>query len=138
MKTENDFTENQNEEEKFTLLDWVKGLFGLLLFGTLVYVAIMVFDDIVLDSKIYANLTTKSDCEYNVPERWSIVTNGKMYAIKYNAGYYGDEYLRACFLLSDLLLSQEISKPTLFYSECKAKGYLKKYLEHKQPMRNFK
>jgi hypothetical protein len=99
---------------------------------------LLLIDDLAFQEKYYANITTKSDCSYVVPSPFEIITNGKTYAIKHKRKYLGDEYLNVDIFFGDTFFSDEITDPTLFVSECKAKGYLKKYLNHKQSMKDYK
>jgi len=83
------------------------------------------------------NVFIKSDCNYEVPKGYEILTDGKYFVVKCSARYLSDRFLTVGI---DMIqpMYPEITKPTKLVSECKARGYLKRYLKVKNPVKEFK
>lgn len=101
--------------------------YGLYIFLTIVAIVLtgmiaLMIDDLALGNRYYMWATVRDDCEFSLPN-FEIVPNGKgEFAVKYKPkGEYfcqGKDYI---------LYSPSISEPTLFISECNARGYLKEW-----------
>lgn len=132
MKTE-DFTkteiEQKEEKEKIIEINFFKHIFLPLVFVGMLWV----FDMAVFQHFIIMNVFIKSDCNYEVPKGYEILTDGKYFIVKCSK----DQYLSVGW---DMIEPEypDITKPTKLVSECKAKGYLKRYLKVKNPVKNFK
>lgn len=92
------------------------------------------FDGVLMNSRFSNHLIYKEDCDFFVSNDWSIVKNvDGLYAVKRNdnSGMYLSEnrYVREMHIT--------ISEPSLFFTECKAKAYLKEYLKSLEPKMKF-
>lgn len=113
----------ETEQEETTMKDYLFPIIAGLVFITLIFLAV---DNIALQSRYCNELFLKKDCSFVIPDGYEIVTDGKLFVVKVSTSY-GDKYL--CEGSYDITeYSLEISKPSLFFSECKAKSYIKKYM----------
>lgn len=94
------------------------------------------FDYTFFQQRFFCHIFVESACDYTVPDNFKIVSNGKLYAVKRLDGFSSKEnpiYLYQKFAgdMDDIYVS--IRKPTLFFNECKTKGFLKSYLRQQEP-----
>jgi len=87
-------------------------------------------DDQFLNSRYSNDFSLTEDCSFEVPTGWKIVSDGKMFAVKVDNK--DDQYLYDGYRGISKTYSY-IAEPSLFFNECKAKAYLKKYLEQNKP-----
>lgn len=117
---------NQKELKVKSPGDYIGAGVLYMMFVIVALVIAFVIDSLVFQSRTYLNLAYPDACEYQVPKGWKIVSNGEMYAVKKDTpeGLYLWEGRRGT---TEMYIT--ISAPSLFYSECKAKAYLRRYLE---------
>lgn len=134
MKAE-DFTKPEpieyegEENEGNTWLD----ILGISFISLTLLVALWAVDIFALNSFITMNLFIKSDCNYEVPKGYEILTDGKYFIVKCSK----DQYLSVGYDMIEPIFP-DITRPTKLVSECKAKGYLKRYLKNKNLVKDFK
>jgi len=110
-------------------------IFFLLMVALLIFFAV---DSMALQGRFIHAVFLKSACDLVVTEPYKIVANDHLYAVEVK-GMFGAEYLNDCGYGEINAFYLSVSKPSLFYSECKAKGFLKKYLKQQEPkLKNFK
>jgi len=134
MKTE-DFT---NADEP---TDDSKDFTGLIM-GTVLSFVFLLFTFVIVDYYSFSgglsiNLFLKPDCNYVMPDKFSILTDGKYYIVKYEDGIYKDKYLSGdIFDIRDWY--KDIKPPVKLWSECKAKAYIKRFVKEQNPVIGFK
>jgi hypothetical protein len=89
-------------------------------------------DSSFLNERFTHHILLKNECKYEVPPDFKIVSNGKMYAIK---STHNSTFLHNFRNYSELV-DPVVLEPTLFFTECKAKAFLKKHLKSKE-LNNF-
>lgn len=95
--------------------------------GFLLWISFIVIDFVYFEGTKTKDIMYDDECDYKVPKKWRIVSNGKYFAVEYVDEYTGKEYL--CDHRGyPTLFYPTIVLPTVFSSECKAKAYLKEYL----------
>ena len=120
--------EDDNNQTPF----WMKVLLFLLVV-VLITLVLWIIDSFALNARYTNNMLYKDECNFEVPVSYKIVSNGKMFAVKVNNssneylynGRYGIETMNA-----------SITEPSLFFTECKAKAYLKAFLDSQKPKIN--
>lgn len=85
-------------------------------------------DSLFLNDRIKIQLFIKLDCNFITPDGYSIVEWNSMYAVR-----YGEDKFLCEGKYGTTLYHDTISEPSLMYSVCKAKGYLKAYLKEMEP-----
>ena len=135
MKAENNYTISENEEVDRDKGWWVAPLLILLFVSTLGFFA---SDALMQENKIWVHLTLKADCDYIIPDGFEILSDGKLFVTRYKT-QLGWEYLSGeQSNIRDYTLN--VSKPTYLYSECKARAYIKKFVQQNmlEDLSNFK
>lgn len=92
--------------------------------------SLYVIDFVFFNDRYFNDFFLQEDCSFEVPTGWKIVSDGKMFAVKVDNK--SDEYLYHGSRGINTMPSY-IAEPSLFFNECKAKAYLKKYLEQNKP-----
>lgn len=110
-------------EEKDYNLIWAR-LIIIALCTLLVLCLLAAFDIFAMNSRNIINITLSEECDYPMPKGWQIVTDGKMFAVKSPNNEYLCEGRYAV-----TTYHATISEPTLLFSECKARAYMKRYAE---------
>jgi hypothetical protein len=87
-------------------------------------------DKLVFDGLYLNNLILRDECNFKVPKKYKIVSDGKYFAVEVSGGYEHQYLWQNTYYITTM--SSKISNPTLFLSECKAKAFLKKYLEQNE------
>lgn len=102
-----------------------------ILFLCLFLFTLVIIDWAAFQGRHTYHVILKKECQYS-NDGYEIVSKGNLYAVKQKDTQYGSEkYLRTQFG-SILPRYVEISKPNTFYSECKARSYLKRYYDVSQ------
>jgi hypothetical protein len=112
----------------------MKYIISLLLVVAIICIGCAV-DSILLNSIHINDIIYRDACSYEVPDDWEIVQNNvDLYAVhRKNSEMYLYE---GKFSIREMYIS--ISEPSLFFTECKAKAYLKAYLKDQEPKMRFK
>lgn len=135
MKAENNYTTSENEEEDNDNLWWAKIVLVILI---PVILGFFVSDSLIHESKILVHLTLRADCDYVIPDGFEILSDGKLFVTRHKT-QLGWEYLSGeQSNIRDYTLN--VSKPTYLYSECKARAYIKKFVQQNmlEDLSNFK
>lgn len=133
METE-DFTKIEQEAKE---ADDRMGIIGIILLTLTFSVIFWAIDLLGFHGFVTMNLFIKSDCNYEVPKGYEILTDGKYFVVKCSVKYLDDHFLTVGM---DMIqpMYPEITKPTKLVSECKAKGYLKQYIKKQNPVKDYK
>ena len=125
-----DYRSKYKEEEEDNISNGTLG-FTLVVIIATILVILWAIDALALDARYSLHINTKADCEYVVPDGWEIVSNGKFYAVRCTKSWLNldnGSYLWQGNYRIDLM-HETIAVPSLFFNECKAKGYLKEYFK---------
>lgn len=87
---------------------------------------------VIINPSILNPILYKADCSYQVPQGYKIAYSeeDKLYVVKVLE--HEDYYLYNGFSKPKTMFSS-IAKPALFKDSCGAKGFLKAYIQDKQP-----
>lgn len=86
-------------------------------------------DFMVLDNRFTNHLYYTEDCDYEAPRKWKIVSNGKMYAVQDTGDPDWIKYLKD----GGHGIDTYTDEASLFFNECKARAFLKDYLDQQKP-----
>lgn len=111
---------------------WYKLLLALLV-AFIIIVVVWMVDYFAFNHRYTNNIIYKDECSFEVPKGWKIVSDGKMFAVKVDNN--DDEYLYDGKYRIETMYAS-IAEPCLFFTECKAKAYLKAYLDDQKPKIN--
>jgi hypothetical protein len=136
MKAE-DYTKPEPIEQEAKKADDRMGIIGIILLSLTFSVIFWAVDFLGFHGFITMNVFIKSDCNYEVPNKYTILTDGKYFVVKYKDKYLDEQYLTVGIDIIDPMYP-EITKPTKLVSECKARGYLKRYIKNRNPVKDFK
>jgi hypothetical protein len=107
-------------------------LFTLITF--LIFITGVQIDGVFFNSRFSNHFIYKDCCDYVVSDDWAIVKNTDgLYAVKKNNEY--EVYLTEVRYVREMYIN--ISEPSLFFTDCKAKAYLKEYLKSMEPKMKF-
>lgn len=90
--------------------------------GALIVILLMIFDSRILHSRIYWSIVSKSECDYIVPPKYKIIPIENGYGIQDADGYFLSGQMPFC---GYNWYGPTIDEPTVFKTECLAKGALK-------------
>lgn len=113
------------------------GILLLIASFLLLFLSFMIVDFVFFEGTKLKDIQYKDECNFEIPEGYKIVSNGKYYAVEKN-GLFGKEYL--CDRRGGITLYPSlICAPTVLSSECKAKAYLKDYIyQNRDRAKDFK
>ena len=126
---------NEKKDEAAPKESWVSDVFWI----TVITLLFLLFLDLVIifGGETTGSLFIRKDCDFQIPKGYAILSDGRYFVVQKDDRFFKKVYLsQGVDEILDFPLS--IRKPKMFRSECKARGFLKKYLSQQNKLPGFK
>lgn len=96
-----------------------------------VFMCICIINKEFFNSRYLNNILYSGVCDDQIPDGWEIVENDDgLWAVHY-ISYDGIYLQESLWGIREMYIT--IAEPSLFFTECKARNYLKAYLKEQEP-----